>query len=145
MKKLILALLAVFAVTTAASARDTYSRNPADLPAAARAELKKSFKAEISLIKIDKDLLSTDYEVVLTDGTEVKFDSKGNWQEVECRADKSVPDAYVPAATRQWLAKNHKGVKVVGIEKTSRGYEAQLSNGLEAKFDAAGRFLRYDD
>lgn len=145
MKKFIISLIAVTVMAVTASARDTYSRDASVLPAPARTVLKNSFKAGISLIKIDKDLFDTDYEVILTDGTEVKFDSKGNWRDVECRAGKSVPDAFVPAAIRQWVKTSHKGVRIVGIEKDSRGYEVQLDNGLEARFNSQGVFREYDD
>lgn len=35
----------------------------------------------------------------------------------------------------------------MGLEKkgTRGGYEATLSNGIEARFDSQGNFLRYDD
>lgn len=145
MKKFIISLIAVTVMAVTAYARDTYSRDASVLPAPARTVLKNSFKAGISLIKIDKDLFDTDYEVILTDGTEVKFDSKGNWRDVECRAGKSVPDAFVPAAIRQWVKTSHKGVRIVGIEKDSRGYEVQLDNGLEARFNSQGVFREYDD
>ena len=145
MKKLILSFVAILVMTISAQARDVYSRDTSVLPKAAQTTVKKSFKAGISLIKIDKDLFDTDYEVVLTDGTEVKFDDKGNWTDVECPAGKSVPDAFDPASIRQWVKANHKGTRIVGIEKDRKGYEVQLENGIEAKFNTQGAFKRYDD
>ncbi|MDE7160186.1 MAG: PepSY-like domain-containing protein [Muribaculaceae bacterium] len=39
---------------------------------------------------------------------------------------------------------NHKGASIVGIEKERYGYEVELSNGIEMRFDKQGRFVRYD-
>lgn len=128
------------------SAKDIVSHNPSDLPQAARTVLKNNFKADISFIKIDKDFgRISDYEVVLTDGSEVKFDRSGNWEEVEASRNSSVPNNFVPQAIRDFVSKNHKGAKVVGISKDRKGYDVELSNGIEAKFNLQGQFKRYDD
>lgn len=145
MKKILISLLAVMAIALPVLASDTYSRDASVLPAPARTVLKNSFKAGVSLVKIDKELFSTEYEAILTDGTEVKFDDKGNWKEVECPADKSVPASFVPAPIRNWMKTNHKGTHIIGIEKDRKGYEIKLSNGIEAKFNRQGAFKRYDD
>ena len=85
-----------------------------------------------------------DYEVVLTDGTEVKFDRNGNWEEVEVAANKRVPEALVPAGIRNYVSDNQHGTRIVGIEKSRKGYEVTLSNGVEIKFNREGQFIRYD-
>ena len=36
-------------------------------------------------------LEATKYEVLLTDGTEIEFDSKGNWEEVSARKGQVIP------------------------------------------------------
>lgn len=129
-----------------ASAKDEYSRNVNTLPAAARTVIKKNFKADVNIIKIDKEFGRVkDYEVVLTDGTEVKFDSAGNWEEVETGAGSSVPQAFMPAPMREYLKKNFKGLNVVGIEKDRKGYEVTLVNHIDLKFDSCGNFLKFDD
>lgn len=145
MKKLLLILALTVGIFTA-SARDSYSRNVTDLPSAAQVVLKNSFKAKVSHIKIEKELgRVSEYDVVLTDGSEITFDKSGNWKEVEVRAAASVPDAFVPAAIRTYVKQNQKNTRIIGIEKKRNGYEVELSNGVEMKFDSAGKFLRYDD
>lgn len=146
MKKLLLSLAVIVAVATAASARDTYSRSVADLPAPAVSFLKNTFKAKVSLIKIDSNLLGhKDYEVILMDGTEVSFDKAGNWTEIETSASASVPSSLYPAGVTQYVRKMHKGAKIVGLEKSGSGFDVELTGGLELKFDSKGNFLRYDD
>lgn len=145
MKKLILGLLLIFGIGATASAKDNYSRDASTLPAAAQTTLKKNFKADVSVVKIDKDFgRISEYEVVLTDGTEVSFDAKGNWKEVETSASKAVPDYFVLKPIRDYVKKNHAGTRIVGIEKERGGYEVTLSGGIDIKFNREGAFLKYD-
>ena len=146
MQKFIIALVLMLSCATAVSARDTYSRNPADIPAAAQSFISNTFKAKINLIKIDKKTFGgADYEVILTDGTEVEFDSKGNWKEIEVGASKAIPEKLVPELTRRYVNANHKGQKIVSVDKDRNGYTFGLTDGVEFKTDLSGRFLRYDD
>ena len=87
----------------------------------------------------------SEYEVILADGSEITFDKSGNWKDVEMPAGKSVPDYFIPKAIKDYVSKNNKGQKIVGIEKERSSYEVQLNNGIEMKFDRAGNFLRYDN
>ena len=144
MKKLML-ILAVVIVAFSTSARNNYSHNAADLPNSAQTILKNNFKAGVSHIKIEKDFGKIkEYDVVLTDGTEVTFDSHGNWKDIEVRQNASVPSSLVPKAISEYIKLNQKKVKITGIEKNRSGYEVELSNGVEIKFNSEGQFLRYD-
>lgn len=145
MKKIVALLLMVTSVF-AVSARDTISRDANVLPVAAKMVLKGNFKAGISFIKIDKTLgIVNDYEVILDDGSEITFDKNGNWQDIEVRSNKSVPAGLVPAGITNYVKKNMKNVRIIGLEKNRGGYTADLSNGVEIKFDKNGNFVRFDD
>ena len=148
MKKLAIALTFVLSIVCClgAQARDTYSRDVKDLPAAAQSFLKNNFKAGVSLIKIDKTMGHVkDYEVILTDGSEVEFDGSGNWKEIDVPRGKSVPDSVLPALTKSYIKQNHNGQKVVGIERSRSGFSVDLTDGIELKVDKTGAFIRYDD
>lgn len=146
MKKFLLALVAVLGLSGAACARDVYSRDASSLPLAAQEVVTRNFKGKVSVIKIDKELgFVSDYEVVLTNGAEIQFDRNGNWESIEMPVNKSVPNGLVPKGVNQFVRENHKGLKIVGLERDRRGYEVQLSNGVEMKFDRQGNFQRYDD
>lgn len=143
-----IALLALVAILgfLALSARDLYSRDASALPQAARMTISKYFKADVSLVKTDKELGRVkDYEVVLTDGTEMKFDRDGNWEDIETAMKKSVPMAIVPEGVANYVKKYHKGQRIIGIERDRSGYDVELSSGLDLKFNKAGEFQRYDD
>lgn len=146
MKKIFVAILMAFIAVFAVNARDIISRNMSDLPTTAQNTLKQNFKSGISVIHIEKDLLGvTEYQVILKDGTDISFDREGVWQEVEMAMGKRVPDSIVPKAILDFIKANNKGRKIIGIEKNRKAYEVTLDNGVELKFDRAGKFLRYDN
>lgn len=145
MKKLMI-MLAVIIGALSANARDNYSHNAADLPMSAQTILKNNFKAKVNHFKIEKDFGKIkEYDVILTDGTEVTFDSHGNWKDIEVKMKSAVPSAFIPQEIQSYVKLNQKNTKIIGIEKKRGGYEVELSNGVEMKFNSEGKFLRYDD
>ncbi len=144
MKKLLaFALAAIIAVCASAADRISYNAN--ELPQAARTALTRHFgKAKINFIKIDDKFLgSTEYEVVLTNGTEVGLNSKGEIVEVEAGRN-GVPASLLLKPIREYLLKNYKGRKVVELNIKKDKYEVELSSGEELEFGRDGRFLRID-
>ncbi|WP_295731979.1 PepSY-like domain-containing protein [uncultured Muribaculum sp.] len=145
-KRIIMGVAIAMAGVFTASASDTFSRDISTLPTVARELIAKHFKANVSLIKVDKTLGHIDeYDVVLTDGTEISFDNKGNMKEVETSEAKAVPKGLVPAAITNYVASSHKGQHIVSLERKRSGWEVELSNGIDIRFDKEGRFVRYDD
>ena len=120
MKKIALALIALLMAVLPVAARDKVYRDSSVLPAAARATLTKAFpKAKVNRVKVDKGVFGKcDYEVVLSNGAEIEFNSKGEWKEVDC---------------------GHQGFFA------DEGLDIELSNGVDLEFDRSGRFLRIDD
>lgn len=145
-KKLLMACVAIAATATAASARNTYAHDASALPTAAQTVLKNNFKSDVSVIKIDKDFGKiSEYEVILTDGTQITFDKNGNWEDIEVARDKAVPEKLIPEGIVEFVKKNQPKQKVIGIDKERSGYEVELTNGVDIKFDKQGNFVRYDD
>ena len=139
MKKLIL-LLFVLVATAMAARADKYTINRDQLPEAARTMLEEYFPGKkIGMIKVDRHLLKkTDYDVRLTDGTKIEFSNAGKWTSVTMKKG-AVPSGLIMRAIRNYLKKNFKDVQVVKIEKKrSGGYELELSDGVELKFNALG-------
>lgn len=145
MKKFLLMLGLLVGITAAASAKDTYAHDASVLPEAARTTIANNFKSKVSIVKIDKDFgRISEYEVTLTDGTEISFDSNGNWENVETNNAKAVPAGFIPKAISDYVAKNQPSTRIVGIDKERNGYEVELSNGVDIKFNKDGQFIRYD-
>lgn len=145
MKKLIALLAVVMFSVGSIMARDRITSDVNELPAQAKTLVIKYYpKVGVNHIKIDKDLMSTDYDVVLNDGTELDFDGDGNLKEIDC-GFRAVPDGLILKPIREYVASNFKGQKIVSMEVNRSNYEIQLANGLELKFDRAGKFVRVDD
>lgn len=146
MKKILMLIIAIVGITTAASAKDTYAHDASVLPKAAQTVINKNFKSQVSVVKIDKDFgRISEYEVILTDGTEITFDRNGNWDNVEVSNHTSVPKAFVPETISTYVKSQQPGQRIVGIDKERSGYDVELSNGVEMKFNKDGQFIRYDD
>ncbi len=146
MKKLLLAVIGIVFGLSVAEARDQIVRDTETLPSAAREFLSKNFKSPVSFIKLDKTLgYVKDYEVVLTDGTEIDFDNSGNWESVESPSDKPVPSAIMPKTLTDYVKRVFKGQRIISVEKKRNKYEVELSGGLDLEFDRAGNFKKLDD
>lgn len=128
-------------------AADVITKDMNQLPIEARNFIKSHFvKPQVSHIKIDKDMMeSTKYEVLLMDGTEIDFDSKGNWEEVSSKKS-GVPASVVPAFAASYLkAHNFADQRVTKVDRDRKGYEVELSSGLSFKFDKKGKFIKVDN
>ena len=115
------------------------------LPAPAKTFVKKYFpQATIEYATKDTEFMDTTYEVRLSDGTEVDFDKKGNWDNVDCKT-KAVPASLVPAAIAQYVKAHYPNTVIVKIDKERGGYEIELSNDLDLKFNSKGKLIGIDD
>lgn len=144
MRRILLLMLAAVLSVGVTTARDK-SIAPADLPRAAQLYIEKNFgKNKVHHAKVDAKLLgSKEYDVILKDGTELEFDSNGALTEIDCGV-KEVPSKIVPAAIADYVKRYFPGQKIHSMEIKSSGYEVDLGNGVEIKFDNAGNFKRVD-
>lgn len=144
MKKIILTLLLIVAGFGAANA-DKYTIDRSQLPESAQEFLTKYFpKSKVGMIKVDRHLLKkTDYDVKLVNGTKIEFNNAGKWTSVDCQT-REVPQDLILKPIRNYVAKNFPDVKIVKIEKDLVGFEVELSDGVEVKFDRLGNFKSVD-
>lgn len=145
MKKTLSIILAVLIASISLSARDRVSRDINQLPAPARTFLKTHFpKTPVNHIKIDKEIFeSTSYDVILNNGSEIEFDSKGEWKEIDC-GNKAVPKAVVLNDILKYVNTNFPKRAIVKIEKSSKKYEVELSDGTDLEFGRDGKFRKID-
>ncbi|MBQ0114830.1 MAG: PepSY-like domain-containing protein [Bacteroidales bacterium] len=138
---LVIAILACFFATTA-DADTPIKAN--QLPTAARQFIKKTFPNQtIIQAKKDRDLLSIDYEVILSNGVSIDFDSKGNWTEVDCHKG-TVPSSLVPSAIAKKAKQLYKNASITKIEK-GKLWKVDLNNGMELEFNSAFKLVKIDD
>lgn len=115
------------------------------LPATAKTFVEKNFPGKnIAYAEKDAEFAGTKYEVRLNDGAKIEFDKKGNWDKVDCQTY-AVPAALVPSAIAQYVKANFPGTSIVKIDKERHGYDIELSNDIELKFNKNGALIGMDD
>jgi len=115
------------------------------LPVPAQSFLEEYFPGNaVSYVKKDREIFKTTYEVFLLDAIKVEFNKKGEWEKVNCK-NAAVPTALVPAVITDYVQTNFPGQIIVKIDKESNGYEVELFNDLELKFDKNGQLRHIDD
>lgn len=146
MKKSAIIVAGLFVALQTAFAGDVITHDAKQLPQAARNFISLHFAdRQLSYIKIDSEITGKKYEVTFTDRTEIEFDSKGGWTQVDCERS-SVPEVLVPAFIREYVDANYAGALIEKIELERHGAtEIELNNGLSLKFDKKGRLTEIDD
>lgn len=145
MRKLIMILAAILIGATSVMAinlpLDKYTINRKDLPQEARDMLDEHFpKLKVSMIKVDKHLLKKpNYDVKLTNGTKIEFNSRGEWKSVD-GGKRSVPASLLHKTARNHFAKKYPDSKIVSIKKDLSGFDVTLSDGKSLKYDRLGIF-----
>lgn len=106
-----------------------------DLPAAGQELLARDFAGQnVSYVLREKEAFKVEYEVRLENGTEIELDADGQWKKIDCKAS-AVPQGLVPVEILTQVGKSFPAAFVVEIDKDGRGYDVELSNGLELNFD----------
>src|SRR5690606_26506983 len=116
-----------------------------DLPEKAQAFIQKNFSKEKIryILKETEDFLDMEYKVTFPDKIKIKFDKKGNWKEVDGHRQ-PIPTRFIPENILSYIKKRFPNNEVVKIEKDSKSYEVEITNGLELEFDTNGNFIKID-
>lgn len=146
MKKILSVLVLALVAVQVAFAGDVITQDAKRLPLAARNFINRYFtKPQISHIKIESEVLQNKkYEVLLTNRTEIDFDKKGDWVEVDCQK-LPVPEALIPAAVKEYVKTNFPHEVITKIERNRSGVEVELGNDYSLKFNKKGKFISMDD
>ena len=137
----LLSVAAVCLLFTAVSCAHDRIIPVTQLPAQAQT-FSKTYFADKAVAYAKQD--GAKYEVKFNDGAEVEFDRRGNWDNVDCKFS-AVPEAIVPEQIKNYVAANHPGALITKIDKERYGYEIELSNSLELKFDRNFNIFDIDD
>lgn len=129
MKKVLSILVLALVAVQLAFAGDVITRDAKQLPLTARNFINRYFTdPQISHIKIETGILgSKSYEVLLTDRTEIDFDSNGNWTDVDCKKA-AVPEALIPVSVKEYVKTNFPQEVITKIERRRSGVEVELAN-----------------
>ena len=135
--KLLLIAVALL-LPSVASADTTGSEkaiSPSQLPAKARQTIAAHFpNRKIALAKMETELFSRSYSVILTHGEKIEFDGRGAWTEIKCKRS-AVPAALVPQPIARYVRENYPDARIIEIEKDDDEIEVTLSNHLEVTFN----------
>ena len=139
----VLGILAFVLLMTACSDKPV---TPEQLPAPIKAFLQQNFPGQtVSFAKKDLEGFGYQYDVVLADGTQIDFDTDDMWDKVACTLANPVPTALIPAPIVAHIQANFPDAMITKIDKEHYGYEVDLANGLELKFNKQGVLTEMDD
>ena len=140
MKKLILAFIAIvsFGFSTA------MAQNTNTNPAITQFVTQHFPNATVQMVMPDED----DIDVVLNDYTKIEFRLNNEWKKVDCEHSTTftaVPATIVPEQITAYVNSNFPGAIIKKLEKNFRGWEIELNNGLELKFNSNFKVMEIDD
>lgn len=140
-RNLFTAIIGLLLVCVLSSAYDGHPVTEKQLPASAKSFISKNFPGQ-KIISVEKEF--KEYEVILSNGTKIEFKTNGTWDKVKTPAG-SVPQALIPAAIAKYVKANFPDCTINKISKERYGYEVELSNDLDLKFNPEGVLLQFDD
>lgn len=144
MKKIIMIMMMFVAGISFAMADNDKPITVSELPVAAQNFIKQHFPdKKVALAKKESDLFYSTYDVIFTDGNKIEFDSKGKWQEVNCKYS-AVPAEVVPVEIRNHIKSNYPDTRVLKIERDRGELDVKLNNGVELKFNSKFQLIDID-
>lgn len=145
MKKTTLAALAITALAITPSSAEDIAIAPHKLPKAAQNLLNSYFPSKRVVLAIhDNDFKDNDYAVTLSDGTHIEFNSRGRWESIENK-EGSFPSGIIPEKSNNFVSEYYPTVQIIKIERKPYGYEMELSNELDLKFDSTGKMIGVEE
>ena len=119
---------------------------PTELPVPITSFIQQNFPGQtISFAKKDLEITGWQYDVVLADGTQIDFDTDEMWDKIQSSMTNPVPTQLIPAPIVTHLQANFTDAMVLKIDKERNGYEIELANGLELRYNEQGALMEMDD
>ena len=86
----------------------------------------------------------TKFELGLDSGAKLELDEDGNWEKVENKVD-GVPAIFVPKEIADYIKTKYATVAVTKVDKEDGGFEVELSNRKELKFNKRFKLVKVDN
>ena len=140
MKKTIFAFIAIVCLGLSTAMAQNANTNPA----ITQFVTQHFPQATIQYVMPDED----DIDVVLNDYTKIEFRLNNEWKKVDCEHSTTftaVPATIVPEQITAYVTANFPNAIIKKLEKQFRGWEIELNNGLELKFNSNFRVMEIDD
>jgi hypothetical protein len=140
--KVLLSIALVLFVTNEAFSQDKVITKD-QLPASITKYLNDNFpNNKILQATVDNDLFSKDYDVILSDGISVDFDSKNNVKEISSQT--YLPENVIPKKILNYVKSNYKANKIKKYELDDLMQNIELDNGMELEFTMSGDFYKME-
>lgn len=138
----LLTILAAVAIFTSCEKDKVIA--PDNSPAEIKTYVETHFSGN-SIIQImqDKELISSEYQVILSDLTRLDFNRKFEIQDIE--STNALPESVIPTELSTYVKNNFPQAMIIRWELEDRHQQINLNNGLDLVFDKSGNFLRIDD
>lgn len=143
--KFVMAIVFALFLSVAAYADDTPIAVD-QLPAAVKTFVAQKFPAQ-KILFAEKDsgfFEKTKYEVRLDDGTKIELFKDGTWNKVENK-QKGVPASFISKGIADYVKANYATTPVIKVDKERYGYDVELANDLELKFNEQFQLVGMDD
>lgn len=92
--------------------------------------------------KIEKDTRSIDeyYEIYLVGGIQIDLNQSCQWTEVDGE-NQAIPTGFINTNIVNYVTTNYPTTAIESIEKKTYGFDVDLVNDTELRFDTEGTFL----
>lgn len=141
MKKITIAILCLLSINLIACTHTNTPITQSELPQKAQSFINTYFPSyDIAIVIKD----GFEYEVKFTNGFDIEFDKKGDWESIDCQMS-PIPNGIVPEAIVSYVMNNYAQNFIVQISRDHHGYDVELNNDLDLDFDKNGRFIRIDN
>ena len=135
LRSLMALVVAVVSLTVFTSCDKEAFIDEAALPATAQTFIKNYFPgAQIAGVMKEGSGHWAEYDVTMTDGTQLSFNHKGEWRDVDC-VNKAVPADLVPQAIQDKVVQLYPQAVIVEISLDHNGYDVELDNGIDLEFN----------
>lgn len=125
----------VIIMTVAAYASKPLS--PTKLPQSIKNFIKQNF-SNASVVSAETDAYK-EFDVRLSDGTEIDFDKNGRWEDI--KNYNGLSDSLVPSKAAEYIKNSYPNIKIIEIEAEGSNWEIKLQNSRELLFSYEGNFL----
>lgn len=119
-----------------------------NLPSKAKKFLKKHFH-DVAVVTSEVDYPSQDFDIILANGVEIEFSSKGELIEIEApdnyNLNESVVKAILPRSTYDDLRDRGMANMVESIKHDRYGYKVELNDRVydEVRYDEDGQLVAF--
>jgi hypothetical protein len=108
------------------------------LPMAAKSFITNYFQGKsIAFVEKNNDMLANGYTVSLNNGTNVSFNSKGEWTKISNMSEQ-LPASFIPDAIYRFAFFCFPLASITMINRRATGYYVGLSNEVVLKFNREG-------